>query len=45
MGLFENVVLRRLFGIARKERKSKGRKKVAKEGRKEGSEGMRLEET
>ena len=33
MGLFENVVLRRKFGIVRKERKSEGRMKVAKEGR------------
>jgi len=42
LGLFENVVLRRLFGIARKERKSKGRKKVAKEGRKEGRKEVRV---
>jgi hypothetical protein len=38
--LFENVILRRIYEIVRKERKSEGRKKVAKEG----SEGMRLVE-
>ena len=45
MGLFENVVPRRIYGIGRKERESKGRRKVGKKGRKEESEGMRLEET
>ena len=36
MGLFVNVVLRRIYGTVRKERKSEGKKKFAKEGRKEG---------
>jgi hypothetical protein len=36
LGLFEDVVLKRVFGIVKKDRKSEGRKKVTKEGRKEG---------
>ena len=42
MGLFENAVLRRIYGTVRKERKSEGKKNFAKEGRKWG---IRLEET
>jgi len=37
LDFFENVVLRAIYGIVRKESKSEGRKK--------GEEGMRLEET
>jgi len=38
LDLFENVVLRGIYGIVRKESKSEGRKKVVKEGIKEGRE-------
>ena len=41
MDLFENIVLRRMYGIVRKESKSEGRKEESCEERKEGKEGER----